>query len=169
MWNEYKYLQESWEAGDDWDNADTSFPSDPVTGTYCFFWNYTGFLVDKPYPFKGPGSSADGRGRSTLLVSDYFGYDHWRSPASYGSCEKFNGASVVEETWLLSAYWTIDGNRGRDGIDIKPRAGYTDGHVAIYAADEAITMKVSITADGTAPYPDGMGAGDFYLPADCLR
>jgi type II secretory pathway pseudopilin PulG len=167
--HQYKYLQESWEAGDDWDNPDTTFPSDPVTGTYCFYWNYTGYLVEKPYPFRGPSGPGDGRGRSTLMVSDYFGFDHWRSPASYGSCERFAGASMVEETWLLSAYWSIGGGRSKGEVTIRPRAGYADGHVESFAADETITMKVAVTSDGTAPYPSGLGAGDFYLPADSMR
>jgi len=165
----YAYLQESWEAGDDWDNPATAFPSDPVTGTYCFYWNYTGYLVEKNRPFKGPSGSADGRGRSTLLVSDYFGYNHWRSPGCYGSCDGLKGASVVEETWLLSAYWSIDGDRAIDEIEVKPRAGYTDGHVESYVPSQTVTMKVAITKDGTQPYPDGIGAGDYYLPANSLR
>jgi hypothetical protein len=100
-------------------------------------------------------------------MSDYLGYDHWRSPGSYGSCEKFKGASVVPETWLLSAYWSVKG-AGRIG-EMKLRAAYTDGHVESYTPKETTTMKVSITADGTVPYPSGVGAGDFYLPRDCLR
>ncbi|MBE0537569.1 MAG: prepilin-type N-terminal cleavage/methylation domain-containing protein [Phycisphaerae bacterium] len=166
---QYEYLQESWEAGDDWDNPDTSFPADPVTGTYCFYWNYTGYLTDKPYPFRGPSGSADGRGRSTLLVSDYFGYGHWRSPGCYGSCDRINGASIVQETWLLSAYWSTDGTKNRSELGAKPRAGYTDGHVSTYTADETITMRVSMLADGSVPFASGASAGDIYLPADCLR
>jgi hypothetical protein len=30
-------------------------------------------------------------------------------------------------------------------------------------------MKVSITADGTTPYPDGMGPGIFFLPRNALQ
>ncbi len=165
---QYTYLQESWDAGDEWDNPDTTFPSDPVTGSYCFYWNYVGFLEERGYPFKGPSGSSGGRRRSKVLVSDYFGYDHWRSRNSYGSCERFKGASVVLETWLLSAYWSVAGDKGLDEIQIKLRAGYTDGHVESYSAREVTTMKVSITSDGSVPYPTGVGAGDFYLPRNCL-
>jgi len=164
---QYEYLQESWEAGDDWDNPDTGVPSDPVTGTYCFYWNYTGFLVDKPYPFRGPSGPSDGRGRSTLLVSDYLGYDHWRSPGSYGSCDRFKGASVVQETWLLSAYWAIGGGGSPEAIEIKPRAGYTDGHVESFTPDRTVTMRVAKTQNGSEPIP--IGVGDLYLPANSLR
>ena len=40
----YKHLQQSWDAGDDWDHPETSPRPDPVFGTYCFYWNYTGYL-----------------------------------------------------------------------------------------------------------------------------
>jgi hypothetical protein len=30
-------------------------------------------------------------------------------------------------------------------------------------------MKVSITADGTVPYPDGMGPGTFFLPRGAFQ
>ena len=156
------------DAGDDWDNPDTTFPSDQVTGTYCFYWNYIGFLAEKSYPFKGPSGLSDGRRQSKLLVSDYFGYDHWRSRNSYGSCERFKAASIVQETWLLSAYWSVAGDKSLNEIQIKLRAGYTDGHVESYSAKEVTTMKVSITSDGSVPYPTGVGAGDFYLPTNCL-
>ena len=164
----YRYLQESWDAGDDWDNPDTTFPSDPVTGTYCFYWNYIGFLAERNYPFKGPSGLSDGPRQSKLLVSDYFGYDHWRSRNSYGSCEKFKAASIIQETWLLSAYWSVAGDKSLNEIQIKLRAGYSDGHVESYSAKEVTTMKVSINSDGTVPYPTGVGAGDFYLPRSCL-
>ena len=73
----YEYLQRAWDAGDNWDNPDTDFPDDSVYGTYCFYWNYTGFLGDQVAPFKGPRDFSGGRGQSKLLVSDYFGFGHW--------------------------------------------------------------------------------------------
>ena len=127
----YKYLQQSWEAGDNWDNPETDFPTDPVGGSYCFYWDYIGYLENRKYPFAGPFTIPTGRGQSSLLVSDYFGYDHWRSPDSFGSCEKLPGAEVVPETWLLSSYWSdqpVDEGQAVD--DIKLQAGYVDGHVA---------------------------------------
>jgi len=76
--SEYKYLQQVWEAGDAWDNPDTNPLPDPVFGTYCFYWNYTGFLVGKPSPFKGPRSTSSSRKYSKLLCSDYYGYDQYQ-------------------------------------------------------------------------------------------
>jgi prepilin-type N-terminal cleavage/methylation domain-containing protein len=167
--HKYKYLQQAWDAGDDWDNPETSFPSDPVGGTYCFYWNYTGFLGGRRVVFKGPRGPAGGYGHSKLLVSDYFGYDHWRSPGAYGSCEKFEGADIAAETWLLSAYWSKDNGADVGTPEIKLQAGYTDGHVESYSASDVVPMKVAITSDGTVPYPDGVGPGIVYLPGNALH
>ncbi|MHC4171815.1 MAG: type II secretion system protein [Planctomycetota bacterium] len=167
----YQYLQQSWDAGDNWDNPNTAFPADPVGGSYCFYWNYRGFLGGRRVVFKGPQGPASSRRYSKLLVSDYFGYDHWRTPGSYGSCEQFNGAGITPETWLLSAYWShksaADIRNARPVI--KLRAGYTDGHIETYSASEVVPMKVSITADGRVPYPDGVGPGIFFLPSNALH
>ena len=165
----YKYLQESWDAGDDWNNPETSFPSDPVGGTYCFYWNYIGFLGGQRGIFRGPQGPASSRKYSKLLVSDYFGYDHWRSPKAFGSCEEFKGAGITPETWLLSAYWSGEGDPSSGKPHIKLRAGYTDGHVESYSASEVVPMKVSITSDGSVPYPDDVGPGVFYLPENALQ
>ena len=170
----YEYLQKAWDAGDDWDNPETSFPFDPVFGTYCFYWNYIGFLGYEESPFRGPRNSLGGSGQSKLLVSDYFGYDHWRSPNAYGSCEKFEGASVTFGTEVSSAYWSrfdSDGNIRLDILNIKLHAGYTDGHVEGYSAPEVVPMEVSITSDGSVPYPPGVGLGPgvLYIPRNGLH
>jgi prepilin-type N-terminal cleavage/methylation domain-containing protein len=165
----YKYLQEAWDAGDDWDNPETSFPSDPVGGTYCFYWNYIGFLGGRRGIFRGPQGPASGGRYSKLLASDYFGYAHWRSPNAYGSCEQFEGADITPETWLLSPYWSRNGDPDSNVPDIRLQASYTDGHVQSYSASEVVPMKVSITSDGTVPYPDEVGPGIFCLPKDSLH
>jgi hypothetical protein len=104
-----------------------------------------------------------------LLVSDYFGYDHWRNPDSYSSCEPFDGADITRETWLLSAFWSRK-SAADDPPEIKLKAAYTDGHVETYSASDVVPMKVSITADGTVPYPDGDSSpGFFFLPRDALH
>ncbi|MHC4355476.1 MAG: type II secretion system protein [Planctomycetota bacterium] len=170
----YKYLQKAWDDGDDWDNPETTFTSDPVYGSYCFYWNYVGFLgYDEP-PFRGPRNSLGGRGQSRLIVSDYFGYDHHRSPGAYGSCEKLKGGSITPGTEVSSAYWSrigSNGNIGSNTLDVKLRAGYVDGHVESFKASEAVPMKVSTTSDGSVPYSNGVGIGpgDFYLPRSGLR
>jgi prepilin-type N-terminal cleavage/methylation domain-containing protein len=164
----YKYLQEAWDAGDNWDNPDTPVLTDPVGGTYCFYWNYIGYIGGRRIVFKGPQGPASGGKYSKLLVSDYFGYDHWRNPGSYGSCENFSGADITPETLLLSAYWSRK-SAANNPPEIKLRAGYTDGHVETYSTSQTIPMKVSITADGTVPYPDGVGPGVFLLPRNALQ
>ncbi len=164
----YEYLQQAWDAGDNWDNPRTAFTADPVGGSYCFYWNYRGFLGGRRVVFRGPQGPASSRRYSKLLVSDYFGYDHWRNPGSFGSCEPFDGAGITPETWLLSSYWSRR-SAAEDSPDIKLKAGYTDGHVETYSASDVVPMKVSITADGTVPYPDGVGPGIFYLPRNALH
>jgi hypothetical protein len=165
----YKYIEQVWEAGDEWDNPETSFLADPVFGTYCFYWNYVGFLGDGEAPFRGPQDTLGGQPQSELLVSDYFGYDHHRSPDAYGSCERFGGATVTFGTEVSSAYWSLsnsDGDIALDTLNIKLHAGFTDGHVESFTSLEVVPMKVSITPGGGVPYPSGvgLGPGDFYLP-----
>lgn len=174
-----EYLQAAWDAGDDWDNPDTSFPTDSLCGTYCFYWNYIGFLGVNERPFTGPRNSAGGRGESKLLVSDYFGFDHWRnkklygSIGAYGSSEKFNGVSITPGTEASSAFWSrlaSDENINLSTLNIKLHAGYTDGHVECYSPAEVVPMKVSFTTDGSVPYPDSFSTnpGIFYLPGSGL-
>ena len=169
--SKYKYLQQSWDAGDEWDNPETSFPFDPVGGTYCFYWNYIGFLGGNRGIFKGPQSPAGGPGESKLLVTDYFGYDCWQALNAFGSCDYFNGASVTPETWLLSAYWFSQKSESvnLNTIEVNLHAGYTDGHVEGFTASDVVPMRISITSDGSEPYPDGVGPGIFYLPRNGLR
>ncbi len=164
----YEYLQQAWDAGDNWDNPKTDFPADPAGGSYCFYWNYRGFLGGRRVVFRGPQGPASSGRYSKLLVSDYFGYDHWRNPGSFGSCEPFDGAGITPETYLLSSYWSRK-SAADDSPEIKLKAGYTDGHVETYSSSDVVPMKVSITADGTVPYPDGVGPGTFFLPRNALH
>jgi prepilin-type N-terminal cleavage/methylation domain-containing protein len=166
----YKYLQEAWKAGENWDNPQTPPEKDAVKGTYCFYWNYIGYLQERDYPFKGPRNSAGGPWQSKLLVSDYFGYDHFRNPNSYGSCEKFPGASITEGTLLSSAFWSDKGSTVPGAPDIKLNAGYTDGHVESYSSSDTVIMRVIKEPKTGEPYPygDGVGPGFFFLPRKAL-
>jgi prepilin-type N-terminal cleavage/methylation domain-containing protein len=166
----YEYLQDAWDAGDEWDNPQTLPVGDSLSGTYCFYWNYTGYLEDRDYLFKGPQSSASSRGCSKLLVSDYFGYNHWRSKYSYGSCEKFAKASVTDGMPLSSAYWFRKGDADSDVSRINLHAGYSDGHVETYLHSDTLTMKVIIDRETGEPYPDDIdGPGHFFLPTNALH
>jgi len=164
----YKYLQEAWDAGDDWDNPDTPPTTDRMGGTYCFYWNYLGFLPERNSVFRGPQGPASGGRYSKLAVTDYFGYDHWRTPWAFGSCEPFRGAGVTPETWLLSAYWSRT-NPAESTPEFKLRAGYTDGHVETYSPSDVVPMKVSLSPAGNVPNPDGVGPGTFFLPSNALH
>jgi len=167
---QYKWLQQAWDAGDDWDNPDTDMPSDPVDGTYCYYWNYTGYLGGSRELFRGPAGPASGGLHSQLLVSDYFGYSHWRTPDSFASCEKLPGGNILPEQWLESAWWTAAGDPNAAMPQVKLRAAYTDGHVETYYPNEVSAMRVSMTPDGVPPYPDGAGSrGIFYIPRNAVR
>jgi hypothetical protein len=174
----YKFLQQAWDAGDDWDNPDTPSLQDPVIGTYCFYWKYTGFLDGRTEPFKGPRGISSEPGRSKLLVSDYFGFGHWRNKLiygnyrAYGSCERFNAASITPGTTVSSPFWSRlaeDVNVIQRSLDIELHAAYTDGHVECFSPSQTITMKVSQTPDGSVPYPNDLGPGDFYLPEKAIH
>ncbi len=176
----YEYFQAAWDAGDDWDNPDTSYPTDSLCGTYCFYWNYIGFLGVNERPFTGPRNSDGGRGESKLLISDYFGFGHWRnkktygSIEAYGSSEKFDGAGVTPGTEASSAFWSRRASGGSIDLNIlsiKLHAGYTDGHVERYSPAAVTPMKVSFTPDGSTPYPGSYSTnpGIFYLPKTGMR
>lgn len=165
----YEYLQEVWEAGDEWNND----LGNQFYGTYCFYWNYVGYLQDKNYPFRGPQSSADGRQYSKLLTSDYLGFGHWRNVLTYGRhdaygcCDQFNGAGVTKGTPVSTDFWSRlkdDEKFSLAGIQIQLHAGYTDGHVQSYWSSEVMTMRISKTPDGTVPGPTIGSPGIFYIP-----
>jgi len=162
---EHEYLQDAWDGGDEWVNPVVGLG--PLTTTYCFYWDYTGFL-GPGLEFKGPSMTSGAPGKSKLLVSCYFGYDHWRSPRVYSSCEKFRDANIKEETPLASAYyWSGPGSEvPLAALTIRMHAGYTDGHVGSYAASEVMPMEVIFDRETGAPYPPGVGVGPgiFFLP-----
>ncbi len=167
---QYTYLQESWDAGDAWDNPDNELPLDSVDGTYCFLWNYIGYLGGPRALLKGPRGPASGGPYSQLLVTDYFGYGHWRTPESFASCEKLPGGDILAEQWLEAAWWKADGNPGAGMPQVKLRAAYTDGHVQTYYPNEVSAMRVSMTADGMSPTSDGGASrGIFYIPRNAVR
>lgn len=166
----YPYLEQAWRAGDTWDHPETYPDLDPVSGSYCFYFNYTGFLPDTGRIFYGPRGPADARSRSTLVMTDYLGYDHWRSPFSYGSCEKFSRCEITRGSSVSSDYWSIFAGDPPDKHPAgKAKAVFTDTHVEYYSISEAVPLKVSISPDGSMPYPDGIGPGVFYLPGSAIK
>ena len=167
---EHTYLQDAWEAGEDWANPEMPIPMTPLSGTYCFYWNYDGYLGGERVVFRGPGGPMGGRRESKLLVSCYLGSDHWRSRKVYSSCERFGGAGVTDETWMASAYWSgRDADDSVETIEIKPRAGYTDGHVESYSSSDVAPMEVIQDPVTNEPYyPPQAGPGIFYLPQAAL-
>ena len=162
----FKYLEEAWAQGDNWDNPDTPMQTDPLSGTYCFYWNYSGYLEEGDCLFQGPRTNAAGPGQSTLLVSDYFGYDYYESSNAYGSCEKFKGAALVRSTMHISGYWA---GTASAKPEIKLNAGYVDGHVESYSSADTIAVRVILWPETGDPYPDGTGPGQFFIPQNALH
>lgn len=173
--SKYPFAKEAWDAGDKWDNPESNTAvEDPLFGTYCLYWNYIGYLEETGRPFIGPRSNNQRRYESKLLISDYFGYGHWRNELEYnsrqafGSCEPFPRKSVTPGTSVSCDFWSLL-NQSEDitpeSINVKLSAGFVDGHVETYTPSDVTGMKISIKPDGSAPYPDHISSGGiFYIP-----
>ena len=168
----YPNLREAWQAGEQWDNPNTSFTDDSVLGSYCLYWNYVGHLSLQQRPFQGPQTD-DGRPYySRLLISDYFGFNHRRSPDAFGSCERLAGAEVTAETHEATAYWfrPSQGPADRARLHVKLQAGFVDGHVETYHPGDTAILEVADALDGSTPALSGfgLGAGQFYIPPQAV-
>jgi len=169
------FQREAWEAGDEWDHP-TAAPhrtSDPVFGTYCFYWNYRGFITETKRAFAGPRDSAAGFSSSTVMLTDYFGYGHPLNDYAYGTCRAYGSCELLPEGGVTpgspssSDFWSIEDRYKSitpDMIDVDLYAAYTDGHVEKYTPSEATEMRVSESYDGMRPQPISMSPGTFYLP-----
>jgi len=164
----YKHFDQAWADGDGWDNPDTPMRDDPLTGTYCFYWNYTGYLKDRERLFEGPRGSLGGAAQSTLLVSCFFGYDQYLSRGKYGSCEEFGKADITEGGWEWPSYWSGRGTSASPVPRVKLYAGYTDGHIESYSSGETEVMSVIRFPETSEPYPSWLGPGNFHVPQSAL-
>jgi prepilin-type N-terminal cleavage/methylation domain-containing protein len=168
----YRHRQEAWDAGDAWDHPETDPVPDSMSGTYCLYWNYVGYLGEERGLFRGPTGPARGYRESSVVVSDYFGYDHWRNRLAYGSCEQFKAAEIVDATSISAAFWSTPGNGTVDELNrfrIKLHAGYVDGHVESYTPADTRAMHVIIRPETGEPYSPGTGPGTFHVPRVGLR
>ena len=167
----YTYIQEAWDAGDEWSHPNSGLEKDAVIGTYCFYWNYVGYMVGRDKPLlRGPqGPAAGGRKQSKLVVSCYFGFDFYRSPDAYGTCEWFAGADTTPEFTETSAYWSRPESDevDLDTINIKLHAGYTAGHVESYTPSQVIKMMVILDRATNELY-EHHGPGKYYLPKNSM-
>jgi competence protein ComGC len=168
----YPYLEDFWRAGERWDNPDTSFTDDSVLGNFCFYWNYVGHLTEQQRPFLGPRTDYGRAGCSRLLTSDYFGFNHWRSPEAFGSCECLAHTEIAVETDSAPAYWFYkpQGQPDHAAVHLKLQAGFVDGHIEAYRPAETTILEVADALDGTTPAFSGLGvgAGQFYIPAHAV-
>jgi hypothetical protein len=165
-----QYLKDLWQAGDNWNNPDTPEKDDLCIGSYCFYWNYIGFIENRE-PFIGPQNQSDSQ-HSKLLISDYFGRDHWRYPKSFASCQPFKSFSSVQQSATSFSFWASQPDPNETNLqdlDLKLNATFTDGHTETYSPSQTAIMQVSIDQQGTTPYPDDIGPGQFYLPLNILK
>ncbi len=165
----YKYLQEAWDAGDAWDNPETPVEPDVVGGTYCLYWNYVGWLGAGRPVYNGPqGPASSRRSCSTLVISDYFGYNGWRTPGALASCESFAKAEAVSDTALLASIWYAPADPNAPP-QILLHGGYVDGHVEAYRPQDVVPLRVIKLRPEGLPYGDDEpGPGVFFLPENAV-
>jgi len=184
-----EYWEDAWKMADQWNHPDTDDDEDALFGSYCLYWNYTGYLGPSSKPFKGPADLYGGPRQSDLLISDYFGYNEWRNLNRFGSCEVIDAAKlevlevihadrleVLKAGAMHSSYWSfesLDEGRDRHALRSKLNAGYVDGHVESYTPAQTVSMEASEVSDGTRPYAtyplDLRNPGEFYLPTKALK
>ena len=90
-------------------------------------------------------------------MTDYVGYNHFRSPKAYGSCERFRNATVTEGSDISSVVLVPPRRAdprgpGRAGTS-SSNAGYVDGHVESYSPADAVPMRVILRPETGEPYP----------------
>lgn len=174
---QYPYMQEMWENGDNWDHRNTFNRPDPMKGSFCFFWGYVG-LIDRgtmnSKAFRGPwGPAAGGKQSSKLLVCDYLGKGSGLDdpPYTYTSCEPFDKATMNRTTDTTTSYWTRP--MGEPAVEpvLRLKALYTDGHVKPYSAADTKEMKVISKRQPLQTYTPFTkdSPGLFYLPADAMH
>jgi prepilin-type N-terminal cleavage/methylation domain-containing protein/prepilin-type processing-associated H-X9-DG protein len=173
-----EYWEDAWKMADQWNHPDTSYDEDALFGSYCLYWNYTGYLGPSSKPFEGPADLYGGARQSNLLISDYFGYNEWRNLDRFGSCENIDAdqLKVLKGGEMHSSYWSFqsrDEGQDRQALKGKLNAGYVDGHVEGYTPAQTVPMEASEVSDGTKPYAayplDLRNPGVFYLPTKALK
>jgi prepilin-type N-terminal cleavage/methylation domain-containing protein len=164
----FQYLDEAWAQADAWDHPDTPMKLDTLDGNYCLYWNYQGHLGEKDgrqQLFNGPRRPSGSRRTSDLLITDYFGFNNYRTPGAFVSCERFVGANVLPPTDIQSSCWTTAPDPEKPSPNIPLNAGYTDGHVESFSSLDIVPLRVIKDRNGYIPYADDeLGPGIFYLP-----
>lgn len=184
--DEYKYLKDMWEAGDEWDNPDTLREKDPMSGSYCYFWGYDSVaLVDqRKRLFKGPRRPSGGRKYSTLLACDFFGYSGGYDPSpprTYASCERM-ALGKEGSTQLLAPYWSGVSEISEQPLDaeypdvkhlpkMRLKAVFVDGHVQNYTEQDVVALDVISNRKTYETF--GIDTSDtpglFFIPRDAVE
>ena len=176
---QYPYMQEMWEEGDDWNNDDTppKERKDPMKGSFCFYWGYVGMIdlgTMNSKPFIGPaGPAAGGKRSSKLLACDYLGkgsgFDD--PPNTFTSCEPFDKAIMFRASDNTTSYWTRPMGQPTVEPILKLKELYTDGSVTDFSSTDTREMKVISnrqTGQTYKPYTKD-SPGVFYLPSKAIH
>jgi type II secretory pathway pseudopilin PulG len=184
--DEYKYLKEMWDAGDDWDNPETPQEKDPMSGSYCYFWGYdsVAMLDQGKRLFKGPRRPAGGRKYSTLLACDFFGYSGGYDPSpprTYASCERM-ALGKDRSTQLLAPYWSGVSEVANKPLDadypkvdhlpkMRLKAVFVDGHVTSYTEQDVVALDVISNRKtyDTFGIDNSNTPGLFFIPREAVE
>jgi prepilin-type N-terminal cleavage/methylation domain-containing protein len=184
--DKYKYLEEMWDSGDEWDNPETPQEKDPMSGSYCYFWGYDSVVVTEQGKrlFRGPRRPGDGRKYSKLLACDFFGYSGGYDPSpprTFASCERM-ALGTSRSTQLLAPYWSGVSEMPQKPVDadhpsvehlpkIRLKAVYADGHVESYSEQEVVALDIISNPKTyeTFGIDDDNTPGLFYIPKKALE
>lgn len=184
--DEYKYLKEMWQAGDDWDNPETPPEKDPMSGSYCYFWGYDSVALTAQGKrlFRGPRRPADGRKYSTLLACDFFGYSGGYDPSpprTYASCERM-ALGKDRSKQLVAPYWSGVSETAHQPPDgdypstehlpkMRLKAVFTDGHVENYTEQDVVALDVisNRKTRETFGIDTSETPGLFFIPRKAVR
>jgi prepilin-type N-terminal cleavage/methylation domain-containing protein len=158
-----RYFTAAWDAGENWKNPQVPAWNGSMSGTYCFWWGYVGYLSPGRY-FRGPTKDGGLSGQSRLLITDYFGYENANNSQTYLCAQKFDGGCRTDEYYYTTRYWGDN-----DKPSVKLLAGFADGHVEYYTSQEVIGVQPIYNIQTGEPYPDQFKKGIFYIPQKTVQ
>lgn len=182
----YPYLQEMWDARSKWDHPTqgTSGFLDPFVGAYCFWWNYTGYLPKSGKRFEGPTTISRAKGESRVMVTDYFGRNHWKTqmgtlstgappviPSVYGSCEPFKHSTPTDPDYRAASHYQTP-QPSADMWSTPLLAGLIDTSVKEdYTPAKSDVLQVLSNPENPQS-TDVLGNGlygDYFIPRQAVR
>jgi hypothetical protein len=163
--------------GNNYDNPDTRFRSDPFHGSYALWWNYKGCLASNKPMYRGP--SRNTAPPNAMLTSDTLFTDHYLISNSYltglvppnpcdlpqvryASCEKLPRASRSNGNFWQTPFWYTKHPSGLPNIDLQ--ASLVDGSVQTFSSFNTTTLRVLLDPARNIPYPENVGMPSYQIP-----